>query len=212
MYLEPKIEEYITSHTSPEDELLSELNRQTHLRILNPRMISGAYQGKILEFISRMLKPKEILEIGTFTGYSTICLARGLAQEGHIRTIEINDEVTGFAAEFFRRSGLKKKIAQYNGNALDIIGQLDFLFDLVFIDAEKREYPDYYRLVLPKLKRGGFLIADNVLWNGKVLDESETSDPSTSGVAEFNKMAVADPSVETLMLPVRDGLFLARKK
>ncbi len=212
MYLEPKIEEYITSHTSPEDELLSELNRQTHLRILNPRMISGAYQGKILEFISRMLKPKEILEIGTFTGYSTICLARGLAQEGHIRTIEINDEVTGFAAEFFRRSGLKEKIVQYNGNALDIIGQLDFLFDLVFIDAEKREYPDYYRLVLPKLKRGGFLIADNVLWNGKVLDESETSDPSTSGVAEFNKMAVADPSVETLMLPVRDGLFLARKK
>lgn len=212
MYLDPEIEKYIIRHTSPENGLLSELNRETHLKKLNPRMLSGEYQGKFLEFISRMIKPEEILEIGTFTGYSTICLARGLAQEGHIRTIEINDEVTGFAAGFFRRTGMAEKIVQYNGNALDIIGQLDYLFDLVFIDGEKREYPDYYRLVLPKLKKGGFLIADNVLWNGKVLDDTELSDPSTSGVARFNKMVSGDPSMETLMLPVRDGLFLARKK
>lgn len=212
MYYDPKIEEYIIRHTSPEDGLLSELNRQTHLKMLNPRMLSGAHQGRFLEFISRMMKPEEILEIGTFTGYSTICLARGLAQEGHIRTIEINDEVTGFAAGFFSRSGVAEKIVQYNGDALNIIGQMDYLFDLVFIDGEKREYPDYFRLVLPKLKKGGFLIADNVLWNGKVFDEAEASDPSTTGIAEFNKMVACDPSMETLMLPVRDGLFLARKK
>ncbi len=211
MFIDPKIEEYIQKLTTPEDKLLKELNRQTHLKMLNPRMISGAYQGKLLEFISRMIRPENILEIGTFTGYSTICMAKGLAPGGVIRTIEINDEITGFAESFFRCAGLADKIIQYTGNALDIIEKIDRSFDLIFIDGEKPEYPDYYRLVMPKLKKGGFLLADNVLWNGKVLKEEDSSDPSTSAVVKFNNMVSNDPLMESVIIPVRDGMLIARK-
>ena len=174
-------------------------------------MTSGHLQGKFLEFISFMIHPEYILEIGTFTGYSAICLAKGLKPGGKLITIEINDELTLFSYEYFKRAGLGDKIIQITGNALEAIPELDMVFDLVFIDGDKREYSDYYRLVIDKLKPGGFILADNVLWGGKVI-ENETRDPQTKGVIEFNDMISRQKNIEHVMLPVRDGLTLIRKK
>ena len=179
-----KLEQYIENIT-PEDPVLEDLYRQTHIRFVNPNMVSGHIQGKFLEFISIMISPENILEIGTFTGYSAICLAKGLKPGGKLITIEINDELT-FAHSYFCRAGAESKITQLTGNALDIIPGLDLMFDLVFIDGDKREYIEYYKLVIDKVKPGGFILADNVLWGGKVL-EKDTTDPQAMGIIDFNE-------------------------
>ena len=204
------LEEYIKKNTSPEDEVLYELNRYTHLTTFHPRMISGSAQGKFLEFICRMLKPKQVLEIGTFTGYSAICMAKGLENDGHVHTIEVDDEICEVSIDFFRKSGLESKITQHVGSAIDLIPTLNFDFDLVLIDGDKREYPQYLEAVLPKTKTGGFIIADNVLWGGKVLD-TNANDPFTQGVKTFNSMVANDSRLEQVLLPLRDGLMIIRK-
>jgi predicted O-methyltransferase YrrM len=205
------LEKYILDHTTAEDPLLEELYRQTHLRFVNPNMASGHQQGKLLEFISCMIRPVSILEIGTFTGYSAICLAKGLRDGGKLTTIEINDELTSFAGLYFDRAGLKDKIVQLTGNALEIIPGLNSIFDLVFIDADKRDYCDYYRLVIDKVKPGGFILADNVLWGGQVIEKG-TSDQQARGIIEFNEMISKEKGIEEMILPIRDGLMLIRKK
>ncbi|MDY0202024.1 MAG: O-methyltransferase [Bacteroidales bacterium] len=204
------MEEYILQHTSPEDSVLYELNRHTHLSNLQARMLSGPIQGKFLEMISRMVRPARILEIGTYTGYSAICLARGLAPGGHLHTIEINDETCDTAQDFFQKSGLENQITLHIGSALDIIPKLDFEFDLVLIDGDKRQYPKYLDLVLPKLTKNGYIIADNVLWGGKVL-LPEPDDSYTKGVVDFNSMVAQNSSLEQVLLPLRDGLMLIRR-
>ncbi len=204
------MEEYILQHTSPEDSVLYELNRHTHLSNLQARMLSGPIQGKFLEMISRMVRPARILEIGTYTGYSAICLARGLAPGGHLHTIEINDETCDTAQDFFQKSGLENQITLHIGSALDIIPKLDFEFDLVLIDGDKRQYPKYLDLVLPKLTKNGYIIADNVLWGGKVL-LPEPDDSYTKGVVDFNSMVAQNSLLEQVLLPLRDGLMLIRR-
>lgn len=209
---EDKKESYILQHSTAEDPLLAELNRQTYLKMLNPRMLSGPYQGKLLELISHMLKPERILEIGTFTAYSAICMARGLKQGGILHTIEINDEIREFAEGYIRKAGMEKKIIIHTGNALEIIPELKGPFDLVFIDGEKAEYTACYKMVFSLVKNGGFIIADNVLWGGKVYDTEHQKDESTMHINEFNTMISDDDRVENLLLPVRDGLMIIRKK
>jgi len=203
------IEKYITGHSSSEDPLLSELFRQTHIRFVNPNMVTGHIQGKFLEFISRMISPAYILEIGTFTGYSAICLARGLKENGELFTIEINDELTEFSKNYFQRAGLGKVIHSLTGRAQEIIPIMNIEFDLVYIDGDKREYCEYFKAALNKTKKGGFIIADNVLWGNKVL-ESETRDQQTRGVIEFNKMIACNSAVEKVIVPLRDGLTIMR--
>ncbi|MBN2862327.1 MAG: O-methyltransferase [Bacteroidales bacterium] len=207
--MEKWFEKYITDHSTPEDPLLEELYRQTHLRFVNPNMAVGFIQGKFLEFISRMIKPHKILEIGTFTGYSTICLAKGLEQAGKLITIEINDELKEFAQTYFKRAGLESVITQITGRAQDIIPELDHLFDLAYIDGDKREYIDYYFAVTKKMRPGGYIFADNVLWGEKIFDKT-TKDPQTRGIIEFNEMIKDQKNIEKIILPVRDGLMLIR--
>lgn len=205
-----KLEKYLSDHTTPEDPVLEDLFRQTHIRFVNPNMVSGHLQGKLLEFISCMISPEKILEIGTFTGYSAICLARGLKPGGKLITTEINDELAGFSRSYFEKTGLADRIILMSGKAQDIIPELDEVFDLVFIDGDKREYIEYYRLIFDKVRKGGFILADNVLWGGKVL-EKETKDQQTRGVIEFNEMIMGETGIEKVILPVRDGLMLIRK-
>jgi caffeoyl-CoA O-methyltransferase len=209
--MEKKLEQYIEEYSSPEDPILEDLYRQTHIRFLNPNMVSGHLQGKLLEFISCMIQPSNILEIGTFTGYSAICLAKGLKPDGRLITIELNDELTHFAHSYFEKAGLADKIIQYTGKAQDIILGLDKTFDLVFIDAEKTEYIDYFMLIIDKVRPGGFILADNVLWGGKVV-EQESSDKQLMGILDFNSMIRHLPNIEEVIIPIRDGLMLIRKK
>jgi caffeoyl-CoA O-methyltransferase len=206
-----RLEKFLQDHTSAEDPVLADLYRQTHIRFVNPNMATGHLQGKFLEFISLMIKPRAILEIGTFTGYSAICLSKGLSPEGRLITIEINDELQQFARSYFVRSGMDEKIIQMTGRAQDIIPELNNTFDLVYIDGDKREYTDYYRLVISKLSPGGFILADNVLWGGKALEDS-SSDPQAGGIIAFNQMIREDERVEKVTIPLRDGLMLIRKK
>lgn len=203
--------EYLISHCSAENPLLAELNRQTYLRMLNARMISGHYQGKFLEMVSFMISPHQILEIGTFTGYSAICMARGLHEDGSLHSIDINDEIKDFTLDYIRRSGMEEKIILHTGDALEIIPALSGPFDLVFIDGEKSEYQQYFQLSLPKVRPGGFIIADNVLWDGKVYKPQYINDEYTRHMIEFNKMVHCDERVENILIPVRDGLMLMRK-
>ncbi len=207
-----KAEEYILSLSAPEPPLLAELYRQTHLRLMNPRMASGHLQGRLLSLISKLIRPANILEIGTFTGYGTICLAEGLADGGRIHTIDNDDEVLEFARPYFEKAGIMEKTVIHTGDARLLVPAINISFQLVYIDGEKREYPDYYRAVLPKLAPGGLMLADNVLWNNKVLQEPGKNDRSTQGVMEFNRMVMNDPGVEQIILPVRDGIMLIRKK
>jgi predicted O-methyltransferase YrrM len=206
-----KLEQFLLDHTSPEDPVLADLFRQTHIRFVNPNMASGHLQGVLLQFISQMISPENILEIGTFTGYSAICLARGLKSEGTLITIEINDELTAFAHSYFCRAGLESKITQLTGKAQDIIPSIEKLFDLVYIDGDKREYTEYYRLVIDKVKPGGFILADNILWGGKAPERDKT-DPQSAGIIAFNDMIRNDSAIEKVAIPVRDGLMLIRKK
>jgi predicted O-methyltransferase YrrM len=206
-----KLEQYIEEFSTPADPILEDLYRQTHLRFVNPNMVSGHLQGKFLELISLMIKPDNILEIGTFTGYSAICLSKGLRPGGKLITIEINDELNSFAHSFFCREGADTRITQVTGKAQDIIPGLDLMFDLVFIDGDKREYIEYYNLIIDKVKPGGFILADNVLWGGKVLDH-ETNDPQALGIISFNNMIQNETTIEDVIIPIRDGLMLIRKK
>ena len=204
------LEKYLREHSTPENPLLEDLYRQTHIRFVNPNMSTGHFQGKFLEFISGMIKPEFILEIGTFTGYSAICLAKGLKPGGKLITIEINDELTEFTQSFFRKSGMEKKIVQITGKAQDIIPQLNYKFDLVYIDGDKREYCEYYNLLIEKVTAGGFIIADNVLWGDKIFD-TDTKDPQTRGIIEFNEMIRCDNRIEKIILPIRDGIMIAKR-
>ena len=206
-----KLEQFLTNNSTPEDPVLEDLYRQTHIRFVNPNMASGHLQGKLLEFISKMIKPANILEIGTFTGYSAICLAKGLKPGGKLTTIEINDELTDFARSYFVKAGLDSKITQITGNAVKIIEGLNQTFDLAFIDGDKREYVEYYTLIIDRIKPGGFILADNVLWGGKAL-EKDTGDPQTRGIIEFNNMIRREKGIEYTILPFRDGLMIIEKK
>jgi len=208
--MDSELSKYIEEHISPEDPLLEDLFRQTYLRFVNPNMVAGHLQGKILEMLSKMIKPEYILEIGTFTGYSAICLAKGLKENGKLITIEINDEISDFSKKYFRESGFSETIRQITGRAQDIIPQLDIIFDLVYIDGDKREYCEYFRLIRNKIKPGGFIIADNVLWGGKALQKN-TRDSQTRGIIEFNDMISKEPGIENVIIPVRDGIMLIRK-
>jgi caffeoyl-CoA O-methyltransferase len=205
-----KLEQYIADHTTPEDPVLEDLYRQTHIRFVNPNMASGHVQGKFLELISRMIRPEYILEIGTFTGYSAICLAKGLKKQGKLITIEINDELNDFAHSYFIKAGLESKIIQLTGNALELIPGIKHMFELVFIDGDKREYTDYFKKIFEKVKPGGFIIADNTLWGGQVV-EPDTTDPQARGIIEFNDMIRNNNSLEKMILPLRDGLTIIQK-
>ena len=203
--------DYAEKHTSSEDALLAELVRYTHLHVMHPRMLSGHIQGKLLEQISWMLRPQRILEIGTFTGYSALCLASGLSNDGLLHTIERNDELFDIASSFIQRSVHASQIKQHVGDALKIIPALEDTFDLVYIDGDKREYCDYYNAVFDKVRSGGFILADNVLWDGKVVETPMPTDAQTQGVIAFNQLIQADNRVENVLLPLRDGLLVIRK-
>lgn len=211
-FIDEKIEDYALNFSQPESDVLKKLNRETYAKVLMPRMLSGHMQGNILSMFSKMLQPKQILEIGTYTGYSGICLAQGLQDNGKLHTIDINDELESMVLSFIQQAGLANKINFYPGNALSIIPTINETFDLVFIDADKKNYSDYYDLVFEKVRSGGFIIADNVLWSGKVLDEESTMDPDTKAIHDYNKKIHNDSRVEHMLLPVRDGLMIARKK
>ena len=206
-----ELEQYIEDYSTPEDPILEDLYRQTHIKFLNPNMVSGHLQGKFLEFISLMVRPQNILEIGTFTGYSAICLSKGLKPDGKLITIEINDELTNFAHSFFIKAGVDSKIKQLTGKAQEIIPGLNEMFDLVFMDADKREYIEYYNLIIGKVNPGGFIIVDNVLWSGQVLDK-DTTDQQARGIIDFNSMIRNETKIERVIIPIRDGLMLIRKK
>ena len=207
--LSEEIDQYIEEHTTPQEMLLSDLDRQTHLHFTLPQMISGTVQGKFLEMISFMLQPRRILEIGTFTGYSAICLAKGLVEDGQLTTIDVNEELEETILKYFADSGLGSKIDFRLGNAMNIVPELEEIFDLVFIDADKVNYSNYYDLVFSKLRVGGYILADNVLWSGKVLDVKKDKD--TQALMDYSDKVQNDNRVENVLLSIRDGIMIARK-
>lgn len=210
--MEKELDKYIREHSTPEDKVLEELYRQTNLYVVNPNMVSGHIQGKFLEMLSYMISPVSVLEIGTYTGYSAICLARGLKSGGQLHTIEINDELNGMSTRYFALAGVADRVTLHTGRAQDVIPKLDRTFDLVFIDGDKREYCEYYDIVFDKVRTGGFIIADNVLWGGRIEGEEAMKDPQTRGLVLFNEKVRNDHRVEKVVLPLRDGLMIIRKK
>ena len=206
------IEQYILSHIDEEGELLRNLNRDAHVNLLRPRMLSGHLQGRLLKMFCRMIQPKYILEIGTYTAYATLCLAEGATDEAEIHTIEVNDELEDFIMKHLHKSKLKDKIHLHIGDAIQIIPTIDCIFDLVFIDANKRHYCEYYDLIFDKVRPGGLIIADNTLWDGKVLETPHPTDKQTIGIQAFNDLLEKDSRVEKVILPIRDGLTLIWKK
>jgi predicted O-methyltransferase YrrM len=210
--MKKELEKYILNHIEPEDAVLRELDRETHLNVVGARMISGHLQGQALTMLSKMISPKTILEIGTFTGYSAICLAKGLQENGKLITIEIDDELESFAKKYFEKAGVQHKIEQRIGAALKIIPTLNETFELVFIDAHKPEYPAYYKAIFDKVNNGGYIIADNTLWSGKVLEVTAEDDLQTRGIIVFNTLIKNDTRVEKVILPLRDGMTIIRKK
>jgi caffeoyl-CoA O-methyltransferase len=210
-FIDEKINTYSEQHSSAESEILKSLNRETHANVLMPRMLSGHLQGRVLSMLSRMIRPESILEIGTYTGYSGLCLAEGLTSSGIIHTIDINDELTPIVKKYVKLSHLESKFNILTGNALDIIPKLPGPFDLVFIDADKINYLNYYNLVFPKIRPGGFFIADNVLWSGKILTPIEKMDKDTLALHQFNEQITNDTRLEKVLLPVRDGLLVMQK-
>ena len=209
--IDPRLEEYIEKHTSEEPGLLHELSRKTFLNTPYPRMLSGHVQGRFLEMISRMVRPSRILEVGTFTGYSAICLAQGLEPGGKLYALEAEGAYAEIAREYFIRAGLDDRIILHEGDAMRIIPKLDEIFDLVFIDAAKDQYVDYFNLVFDKVRKGGFLLADNALWDGRVLEGENAGDPETRGIIRFNSFIQNDDRVENVLLSLRDGVMLIRK-
>ncbi len=211
-FIDQKLDDYVCAHTENEPEVLNALNRKTHLTVLRSRMLSGHFQGRLLSMLSHMIQPERILEIGTYTGYSAICLAEGLTENGKLTTIDINEELEDIAREFIQKANLENKIEYIIGDAMQIVPQLDEQFDLVFIDADKKNYCNYYHLVFDKVKPGGYILADNVLWSGKVVEDYEALDSETKIIMDYNKMMHEDPRVQEILLPIRDGLMLARKR
>lgn len=210
-FLPEDINNYVKKHTQAEPAHLKELNHETWEKVLNPRMLSGHLQGRVLSMLSHMIKPKNILEIGTYTGYSTLCFAEGLLPEGHIDTIDINEELALYVEKYLNKVGIIKQVTLHNGNALDIIPTLNKQYDIVFIDADKANYINYYNLAFDKVRQGGYIIADNVLWNGKILQTIDKNDIDTSTIIEYNTLIQNDKRVENVLFPIRDGLMIARK-
>ena len=207
-----ELEKYIENHTQPETEVLKDLNRFTKLKVLHSRMLSGHVQGQILKMLCYMIKPQYVLEIGTFTGYSAICMAEALVENGEVHTIEIDDELESIIQKYIKLSNNEDKIKCFIGDAKTIINNLNYSYDLAFIDGDKREYLEYYHLIFDKIKQGGFIIADNVLWSGKVIEELQPNDTYTKGILDFNSFVHNDNRVENVMFPIRDGLMVLRKK
>lgn len=211
-FLDQDIEAYSEQFTGEESELLYDLNRQTHIKMLQPRMLSGHLQGRTLSMLSKMIQPSRILEIGTYTGYSALCLAEGLSENGKLITIDKNHELEDMVKEYFQKAGMEEVIELKIGDAVELIPWIDETFDIVFIDADKENYVNYYDLVFDKVRKGGFIIADNVLWSGKVLKPDIELDKDTIVLKQYNQMVLDDDRVENLLLPIRDGLMIAQKK
>ncbi len=211
-FLPQAIEDYVQIHSDQESELLKKINRETHARVMMPRMLSGHVQGRILSMLSHMMQPKVILEIGTYTGYSALCMAEGLAADGKLITLDINEELEDQVQGYFDESTYKDQIDYRIGNAMDLIPSIDEELDLVFIDADKKNYFNYYKLVFDKVRPGGFIIADNVLWSGKVVQTEKKIDKDTQAILDFNRWVQEDGRVENVLFPVRDGLMVVRKK
>jgi len=211
-FLPERIDEYVVAHSQPEPELLKELSRETWQKVLAPRMLSGHLQGRVLSMLSKLICPENILEIGTYTGYSALCLAEGMSNNGELHTIDINEELHDFQRKYFDRSELGDRIIQHTGNALEIIPKLKKRFDLVFIDADKRNYPNYLELLLPRLEKGAVILSDNVLWSGKVVEPLQPDDEDTRALLQYNKILNEHPKLETVILPIRDGLTISRVK
>ena len=209
-FISEELEDYAALHSQDEPALLAALNRETHQKVLQPRMLSGHFQGRVLSMISKLVNPVNILEIGTYTGYATLCLAEGLQKHGALDTLDNNEELFDFQRKYFDQSPYATQIKQHLGNALDIIPKLGKRFDLVFIDADKENYPNYWNMVVPLMNSGGIILSDNVLWSGKVLEPVKANDKSTKVLLEYNKLTKEDPRVETVLLPIRDGLTVSR--
>jgi predicted O-methyltransferase YrrM len=211
-FLPEKLDDYVVSHSQNEPLLLQQLNKETWQKVLNPRMLSGAYQGRILSIISKIINPKSILEIGTYTGYSALCLAEGLQKDGTLITIDKNEELEAICKKYFDASEFKNQIKQEIGNALEIIPTINKKFDLVFIDADKVNYSNYFHLIIEKMNPGGIILSDNVLWSGKVIEDVKPNDMDTLELLAYNKLLNNDKRIETVLLPIRDGLTISRVK
>ena len=211
-FIPDDIDKYVLNHSQNEPELLQQLNRETWQKVLNPRMLSGAFQGRLLAMISKLISPKNILEIGTYTGYSALCLAEGMQKGGSLFTIDNNEELEGFTKKYFDKSLYQNQLKQLVGNALDIIPTLNKKFDLVFIDADKSNYSNYFNLIIDKMNSGGVIISDNVLWSGKVIEKIDPKDIDTTALITYNKLLNSDYRIESVLLPIRDGLTISRVK
>ena len=211
-FISEKLDDYVVKHSEDEPSLLKALTRETYQKILQPRMLSGHYQGRVLSVLSKLIRPKVVLEIGTFTGYSALCLAEGLSQGGVLHTIDINEELVDFQRRYFEKSDYGSQIFQHLGSAIDIIPKLDTHFDLVFMDADKPNYINYFHQIIDKLNPGGVILSDNVLWSGKVIETLDLNDTSTQIVLEYNKLLKEDQRLETVLLPIRDGLTVSIRK
>ena len=211
-FLPEAIDNYAVAHTQAEPDVLAQLTRETYQKILQPRMLSGHFQGRLLSILSKIVNPKTILELGTYTGYSAICLAEGLKENGELHTLDINEELQSIQNKYFELSGFRNNIHQHLGEALKILPNLDMKFDLIFMDADKPNYPAYFNLIIDKLNPGGILLTDNVLWSGKVVEPLKMDDESTRALLEYNTLVATDSRLETVMLPIRDGLSLSRRK
>ncbi|MES2575290.1 MAG: O-methyltransferase [Bacteroidota bacterium] len=209
-FISQVLENYIEQHSEKEPELLAALNKETYQKVLLPRMLSGHFQGRVLSMLSKLIRPVNILEIGTYTGYSALCLCEGMQENGTLHTIDIKEELVDFQRKHFNKSPWGNKIIQYLGEAVDIIPTLDIKFDLVFIDADKENYINYFELIVPKMNKGGIILSDNVLWSGKVVEPLQKNDISTKILLEYNLLLKNDPRVETVLLPIRDGLTVSR--
>ena len=210
-FIDDNILNYSIPKSEKESKLLNDLYRETYLKVLNPRMISGHYQGRILSLISKIISPKKILEIGTYTGYSAICLCEGMDKDGILHTIDNNKELVEIQNKYFKKANLTNKIVQHSGDAKNIIPTIEEEFDIVFIDADKESYPEYYDLIINKVRSGGIIIADNILWSGKILEKVEKDDQATKSIIEFNNKIIKDNRVKNIILPIRDGLNIVRK-
>ncbi|WP_019039582.1 O-methyltransferase [Psychroflexus tropicus] len=210
-FIAPELQDYVEQHSENEPKILQELSRETWQKVLQPRMLSGHFQGRLLSLISKLVQPTSILEIGTYTGYSTLSLAEGLSKAGKIHTIDRNEELYDFQRRYFDKSGFGTQIFQYTGDAQKIIPEINAKFDLVFIDADKKSYPAYFELIIDKLRSGGLILSDNVLWSGKVIQEINPKDEDTKALVHYNRLLKEDPRIETVLLPIRDGLTLSRK-
>jgi len=211
-FLPEKLDDYVVAHSQKEPELLQQLSRETWQKVLAPRMLSGHFQGRVLSMVSKLINPKNVLEIGTYTGYSALCLVEGIQPKGKLHTIDTNEELYDLQRKYFDKSGFGNQIIQHTGNALNIIPTIDKTFDFVFIDADKQNYPNYLEIILPKLKSGSVILSDNVLWTGKVIEKIQKGDKDTEALLKYNKMINEHSQLQTVLLPIRDGLTLTRVK